>query len=130
MWEIPSHLGRYEDKGFFLAGEYPPPHGFLMNGAFASKPPGREGIKDTLDSVVVSCVVPPVLGALEYLFRKSGSLSFVGPELKLAFSSVEAKEVETVVNALAASSLWRRFDYRLQHCHHFCAVTKTGDLGA
>ncbi|HPT63434.1 MAG TPA: type III pantothenate kinase [Candidatus Atribacteria bacterium] len=71
-----------------------------------------EGIKRaTLDSVVVSCVVPPVLGALEYLFREKWLLPylFVGPGVKTGLSlRVEAKEVgaDRVVNALAASSLY------------------------
>ncbi len=92
----------------------------------------EEGIKrSTLDRAVVSCVVPPVLGALEYLFRGKWLLPYlsVGPGVRTGLSlRVEAKEVgaDRVVNALAASSLYGGdliiVDFGTATT--FCAVTK------
>jgi len=87
--------------------------------------------KSTLERAVISCVVPPVLGAFEYLFREKWHLPYlsVGPGVKTGLSlRVEAKEVgaDRVVNALAASSLYGGdliiIDFGTATT--FCAVTK------
>lgn len=67
--------------------------------------------KEELGRVVISCVVPPVLGALEFLFQCDFNLPclVVGPGVKTGLAvRAEAKEVgaDRIVNAVAGSCLY------------------------
>lgn len=72
----------------------------------------QAGIEQTtLERAVLSCVVPPVANALEYLFRFGWTLPYlvVGPGVKTGLAvRAEAKEVgaDRIVNAVAASCLY------------------------
>ncbi len=72
----------------------------------------EQGMKrQDLQRAVVSCVVPPVMNALERLFRVNFALPYlvVGPGVKTGLAvRAEAKEVgaDRIVNAVAASTLY------------------------
>ncbi len=72
----------------------------------------EQGIRrEDLGRAVVSCVVPPVMNALEHLFRMNFALPYlvVGPGVKTGLAvRAEAKEVgaDRIVNAVAASTLY------------------------
>ncbi len=67
--------------------------------------------RKTLERAIISCVVPPVLDALRYLFGGLWGIPYlvVGPGVKTGLSvRAEAKEVgaDRIVNAVAASKLY------------------------
>ncbi|MGQ9473632.1 MAG: type III pantothenate kinase [Candidatus Caldatribacteriaceae bacterium] len=81
--------------------------GFMIGSLLAQQNIKREELK----RVVISCVVPPVLDALEFLFQYDFHLSFlvVGPGIRTGLAvRAEAKEVgaDRIVNAVAGSSLY------------------------
>ena len=81
--------------------------GFMMESLLRG-----EGVeRPVLQRAVLSCVVPPVANALEYLFRFGWMLPYlvVGPGVKTGLAvRAEAREVgaDRIVNAVAASCLY------------------------